>query len=71
MNGHFVDGEFRPAANVRLGVPVALRSGGLVTPAIEAAEQLSVAELAVTAVTPIVLVLILISSIAQDSQQPP
>jgi len=45
MNGHFVDGGFRPATQVRLGVPVALRSGGLVTPAIEAAEQLTVAEL--------------------------
>ena len=45
MNGHFVDGEFRPAASVRLGVLISLRSGGLVTPSIETAEQLTVSDL--------------------------
>lgn len=45
MNGHFVDGEFRPASTVRLGIPVALRGGGLLTPAIEDAQTLSPAEL--------------------------
>jgi pyruvate dehydrogenase E2 component (dihydrolipoamide acetyltransferase) len=41
MNGHFVDGEFRRAGAVRLGVPVSLRGGGLLTPAIDHAEELS------------------------------
>jgi pyruvate dehydrogenase E2 component (dihydrolipoamide acetyltransferase) len=45
MNGHFLDGEFRPAASVRLGVLISLRSGGLVTPSIETADQLTVSEL--------------------------
>jgi pyruvate dehydrogenase E2 component (dihydrolipoamide acetyltransferase) len=45
MNGHFVDGEFRPAASVRLGALISLRSGGLVTPSIETAEQLTVSDL--------------------------
>jgi pyruvate dehydrogenase E2 component (dihydrolipoamide acetyltransferase) len=45
MNGHFVDGEFRPAASVRLGVLISLRSGGLITPSIETAEQLTVNDL--------------------------
>ncbi len=45
MNGHFVDGEFRPSGTVRLGIPVALRGGGLLTPAIEGADTLSPGEL--------------------------
>ncbi|HVE26213.1 MAG TPA: dihydrolipoamide acetyltransferase family protein [Sporichthya sp.] len=45
MNGHYVDGRHHPAPTVRLGVPVALRSGGLVTPIVDAAEQLSVFDL--------------------------
>jgi pyruvate dehydrogenase E2 component (dihydrolipoyllysine-residue acetyltransferase) len=45
MNGHFLDGEFRPAASVRLGVLISLRSGGLATPSIETADQLSLSEL--------------------------
>jgi pyruvate dehydrogenase E2 component (dihydrolipoamide acetyltransferase) len=45
MNGHFLDGEFRPAASVRLGVLISLRSGGLITPSIETADQLSLSEL--------------------------
>jgi pyruvate dehydrogenase E2 component (dihydrolipoamide acetyltransferase) len=45
MNGQFVDGEFRPAASVRLGVLISLRAGGLITPSIETADQLTVSEL--------------------------
>jgi pyruvate dehydrogenase E2 component (dihydrolipoamide acetyltransferase) len=45
LNGHFVEGEFRPAAGVRLGVLISLRSGGLITPSIETADQLSLSEL--------------------------
>jgi pyruvate dehydrogenase E2 component (dihydrolipoamide acetyltransferase) len=45
MNGHFVDGEFRPAASVRLGVLISLRAGGLITPSIETADQLTLSEL--------------------------
>jgi pyruvate dehydrogenase E2 component (dihydrolipoamide acetyltransferase) len=34
MNGHYVDGVFRPAEAVNPGVAVALRGGGLVAPAL-------------------------------------
>jgi pyruvate dehydrogenase E2 component (dihydrolipoamide acetyltransferase) len=45
FNGHFVTNRFRPADSVRLGVPVSLRAGGLVTPSIDAAEHLTLAQL--------------------------
>jgi pyruvate dehydrogenase E2 component (dihydrolipoamide acetyltransferase) len=45
VNGHFVDDQFRPATGVRLGLPVSLRAGGLVTPAIDGAEMLTLPEL--------------------------
>jgi pyruvate dehydrogenase E2 component (dihydrolipoamide acetyltransferase) len=38
VNGFFVDGAFRPAGAVHLGVAIALRQGGLVAPAIHGAE---------------------------------
>ncbi len=44
MNGTYEDGEFRPSAVVNLGVAIALRDGGLVTPAILGAEQRSLVE---------------------------
>jgi pyruvate dehydrogenase E2 component (dihydrolipoamide acetyltransferase) len=34
VNGHFVEGAFRPSAAVHLGVAVAVRGGGLLAPAI-------------------------------------
>ncbi|MEY3252712.1 MAG: hypothetical protein RL227_1685 [Pseudomonadota bacterium] len=34
LNGHFVDGSFRPAAAAHLGVAFSLRQGGLVAPAL-------------------------------------
>jgi pyruvate dehydrogenase E2 component (dihydrolipoamide acetyltransferase) len=34
MNGLFVDGSFRPAAAIHLGVAISLRRGGLVAPAL-------------------------------------
>ncbi|MFO1220564.1 MAG: dihydrolipoamide acetyltransferase family protein [Burkholderiaceae bacterium] len=34
LNGHWVDGGFRPSAPVHVGVAVSLRGGGLVAPAI-------------------------------------
>jgi pyruvate dehydrogenase E2 component (dihydrolipoamide acetyltransferase) len=34
LNGHFVDGSFRPAAEVQVGVAISLRGGGLVAPAL-------------------------------------
>jgi pyruvate dehydrogenase E2 component (dihydrolipoamide acetyltransferase) len=40
MNGHYVDGAFRPSAAVHLGVAIALREGGLVAPAIHDAGTL-------------------------------
>jgi pyruvate dehydrogenase E2 component (dihydrolipoamide acetyltransferase) len=40
MNGFYTDGEFRPSSAVHLGVAVALRKGGLVTPAMHDADTL-------------------------------
>ncbi len=45
MNGFYADGAFQPSAAVDLGVAVALRSGGLVAPAILAADTLALDEL--------------------------
>jgi pyruvate dehydrogenase E2 component (dihydrolipoamide acetyltransferase) len=42
LNGFYEDGAFRPAGSVHLGVAVALRTGGLVAPAIHDADALSV-----------------------------
>jgi pyruvate dehydrogenase E2 component (dihydrolipoamide acetyltransferase) len=40
LNGHWIDGEHRPAAGIDLGVAISLRSGGLITPCIHGAERL-------------------------------
>ena len=45
LNGFWVDGAFRPATTVHLGVGIALRGGGLIAPAIHDAQQRSVPEL--------------------------
>ena len=44
LNGSWEDGH-RPAADVHLGVAIALRGGGLVAPGIDAADRMSLAEL--------------------------
>ncbi|MFF8603135.1 2-oxo acid dehydrogenase subunit E2 [Streptomyces sp. NPDC015232] len=44
LNGHWVDDGFVPSEEVRLGVAVSLRGGGLVAPALAHADTLSVAE---------------------------
>jgi pyruvate dehydrogenase E2 component (dihydrolipoamide acetyltransferase) len=44
MNGYWQDDRFQPSAEVNLGVAISLRGGGLVTPAIVDAGQLSVDE---------------------------
>ncbi|MEU2231667.1 2-oxo acid dehydrogenase subunit E2 [Streptomyces vietnamensis] len=44
LNGHWVDDGFVPADEVRLGVAVSLRDGGLVAPALAHADTLSVTE---------------------------
>ncbi|MFJ5708407.1 2-oxo acid dehydrogenase subunit E2 [Streptomyces sp. NPDC093105] len=44
LNGHWVDDAFVPADEVRLGVAVSLRGGGLVAPALAHADTLTVAE---------------------------
>ncbi|MFE3389928.1 2-oxo acid dehydrogenase subunit E2 [Streptomyces anulatus] len=44
LNGHWIDDRFVPADEVRLGVAVSLRGGGLVAPALGHADTLSVAE---------------------------
>jgi pyruvate dehydrogenase E2 component (dihydrolipoamide acetyltransferase) len=45
VNGLYLDGGFRRAEHVHLGVAVSLRGGGLVAPAIHDADQLSLDEL--------------------------
>jgi pyruvate dehydrogenase E2 component (dihydrolipoamide acetyltransferase) len=42
LNGFWIDGAFRPAPAVHLGVAIALRTGGLVAPAIHDADRLDV-----------------------------
>lgn len=44
LNGHWIDDGFVPADEVRLGVAVSLRGGGLVVPALARADTLSVPE---------------------------
>ena len=44
LNGHWVDDDFRPAAEVDLGLILSLRSGGLLVPVIAAADRLTVEE---------------------------
>jgi len=39
MNGFWLEGEFRPATAVHLGVGISLRSGGLVAPALRDADR--------------------------------
>lgn len=34
LNGSYVDGEFVPAAQINIGIAIALRGGGLITPAL-------------------------------------
>jgi pyruvate dehydrogenase E2 component (dihydrolipoamide acetyltransferase) len=45
LNGHWVDGGFRPADGVDLGIAVSLRGGGLLAPRIGHAEQLDAEQL--------------------------
>lgn len=45
LNGHFIDGLFRPSNDVQLGVAISLRNGGLVAPAIKNADQKNLDEL--------------------------
>jgi pyruvate dehydrogenase E2 component (dihydrolipoamide acetyltransferase) len=45
LNGHWLDGRFRAAEHVHLGVAVSLRGGGVVAPAILDADRLSADEL--------------------------
>lgn len=45
LNGIYAGGRFQPAEHVHLGVAIRLRGGGLIAPAIEAAEELPVAAL--------------------------
>ena len=45
LNGHWIDGAFRPADRVDLGLILSLRSGGLLVPAISGADGLTVEEM--------------------------
>jgi pyruvate dehydrogenase E2 component (dihydrolipoamide acetyltransferase) len=45
MNGFFVDGAFRPSAEVHVGIAISLRGGGLVAPAVRHADRLAVPDL--------------------------
>lgn len=45
LNGHFIDGAFRPAPAVHLGIVAALRGGGLAIPTLHGADGLALSEL--------------------------
>jgi pyruvate dehydrogenase E2 component (dihydrolipoamide acetyltransferase) len=45
LNGHWVDGAFRPSTAVHVGFAIALRGGGLLAPALHDADRKSVDEL--------------------------
>jgi pyruvate dehydrogenase E2 component (dihydrolipoamide acetyltransferase) len=45
VNGHHVEGVFRPAAAVHLGVAISLRQGGLIAPALHDADRRPLGEL--------------------------
>lgn len=45
LNGHWIDGAFRPVAGVHLGVAINLRRGGLLAPAIRHADERSLDDL--------------------------
>jgi len=45
LNGYWVDGAFRPAEAVHLGVAISLRGGGLLTPAIHDVASLELGDL--------------------------
>lgn len=44
LNGFHAGGEFRPSADIHLGVAIAIRDGGLIAPAILNADRLSLAD---------------------------
>ena len=39
LNGHWIDGGFRPGAGIHIGCAISLRGGGLVAPALHDADQ--------------------------------
>lgn len=45
LNGHFIDGVFRPGDGIHVGIAVALRGGGLVAPGIRDVDRLSMSAL--------------------------
>jgi len=45
LNGHHVDGAFRPGEGIHVGVAVALRGGGLIAPGIRDVDRLSMGAL--------------------------
>jgi pyruvate dehydrogenase E2 component (dihydrolipoamide acetyltransferase) len=45
LNGHWIDGRFRPGPGVHVGVAISLRGGGLVAPALHEADRLDLATL--------------------------
>jgi pyruvate dehydrogenase E2 component (dihydrolipoamide acetyltransferase) len=45
MNGHWIEGSFRPADRVHIGVAISLRAGGLVAPAIHDVDRMNLSDL--------------------------
>ena len=45
LNGHWIDGGFRPGAGVHIGCAISLRGGGLVAPALHDADRMDLAAL--------------------------
>jgi len=47
LNGHYVDGAFRPGAGIHVGVAIAVRGGGLLAPALLDADRKPIGQLMV------------------------
>ena len=45
LNGHYVDGSFRPGTGIHVGVAIAVRGGGLLAPALLDADQKPIGQL--------------------------
>ncbi len=45
LNGHYVDGAFRPGAGIHVGVAIAVRGGGLLAPALLDVDRKPLAQL--------------------------
>jgi pyruvate dehydrogenase E2 component (dihydrolipoamide acetyltransferase) len=45
LNGHFLNGSFRPQTEIKMGIGISLRGGGLIAPALSGPDKLSLDDL--------------------------